>query len=135
MDFGVDSAYKIVLQYLIRNSYINDTEILANNCKSKIMGVGIPLMISWILTCITQDLLSLAYNINKSKITSSNIWNGDSLWMTGREGQWLVLPCLGKSSGQQQTVTGLLKGLRPTVDHDQHVTRMRPTEDQGSHSR
>lgn len=75
-DFGLDSTNELVLRYSIGKSRVYNTQILASNCESDITGVSVTLTDS-IQTGTTQDLLSLAYDIDKSAIAASNLWNDD----------------------------------------------------------
>jgi len=64
-----------VANYTIPNNRAYQTELLASDCVSSITGIDITLVDTTTAIDKRTDLLGLAYEFNKTKITSSNIWN------------------------------------------------------------
>ena len=77
-DFGADSGDELVVNYSIATNRVYESELLASDCKSNITGIDIrmvPLRTPSRIGIIATDVLTLAYDFDKSGITNSNIWN------------------------------------------------------------
>ena len=86
VDFGKDSPHEIVVQYEMGINRQHEVELLAFDCESSITGIlNRPLDIINITSKVDSienddehELLSLMYDLDKSLLSSSNIWNTET---------------------------------------------------------
>lgn len=86
VDFGIDSPHEIEVQYEMGINRQYDVELLAFDCESPISGIlnrplGIINVTSNVESIENDDeheLLTLQYDIDKSLLSSSNIWNTET---------------------------------------------------------
>ena len=86
VDFGVDSPHEIKVQYEMGINRQYEVELLAFDCESPITGIlNRPLSIINITSNVDSierddkhEMLSLQYDLDKSLLSSSNIWNTET---------------------------------------------------------
>ena len=86
VDFGKDSPHEIIVQYEMGINRQYEVELLAFDCESPISGIlNRPLSIINITSNVDSiesddkhEMLSLQYDLDKSLLSSSNIWNTET---------------------------------------------------------
>ena len=86
VDFGIDSPHEIELQYEMGINRQYEVELLAFDCESPIAGIlNRPLSIINITSNVESienddehEMLSLQFDLDKSLLSSSNIWNTET---------------------------------------------------------
>ena len=86
VDFGIDSPHEIELQYEMGTNRQYEVELLAFDCESPIAGIlNRPLDIFNVTSNVesienddVHQLLTLQYDLDKSLLSSSNIWNTET---------------------------------------------------------
>jgi len=86
VDFGIDSPHEIELQYEMGINRQYEVELLAFDCESQITGIlNRPLSIINITSNVDSiesdddhEMLTLQYDLDKSLLSSSNIWNTET---------------------------------------------------------
>jgi len=86
VDFGIDSPHEIEIQYEMGTNRQYEVELLAFDCETSISGIlNRPLDIINVTSNVDSienddehELLTLQYDIDKSLLSSSNIWNTET---------------------------------------------------------
>lgn len=111
-DLGVYSVHDMVVEYEIGINRVLDTEILATDCSTPILGITLDLTVELAPKTIYLDQLLLNYNFDKSKITGSNIWNEATNQLQMCQIVRLVLP---SETGSEQPLF-VIQEVKRTLD-------------------
>lgn len=97
-DFGANSDdQEVVLAYSIGKDRNYQTNILATDCESAVTGANITLNDTKTNIDASTDALSLAYDIDKATIATSNIWNATASQIEFCQVVQLTIPAVGNS--------------------------------------